>query len=391
MGALRLRVTIALLCHACTSGASGVTAGGGPGPAAGAVGACGGAMAASPAAPGFTVAHIAAPLIRRRLPGQAPFPYARARASMELLELALERAHAEGADAVALTGSIISAPPPLRQCDKGGYYRHPDADAAMEEAQADYLQVKTLLEESGLPYAVTPGAEDCMEAFERVFGLEPSARVVHARAESGPGGGTGGARGHRQTPLAADESEESSDEPLNLADAPDAVSKQAINDFKARLKAAKPPPPPLLRRWRPLLFNPPTRLRSPLWRDGSKAAGAIWRTSGALAVEEEERPRHAVAPVVRRRGLRALWAVAALVGLRGMVRWEPTTKFRGSTLGSPRASTSGGVFRLRSRSRSRVVPPPRSLLHVSSLTCCLSLAPSPPLPPSRPRPVVTSV
>lgn len=40
-----------------------------------------------------------------------------------------------GADAIAVTGSVISAPPPLRQCDKGGYYKHPDATVALEEAQ----------------------------------------------------------------------------------------------------------------------------------------------------------------------------------------------------------------------------------------------------------------
>ena len=44
------------------------------------------------------------------------------------------------------------------------------------------MQVKTLLEESGLPYAVTPGAEDCIEAFELIFGLEPSAHILRSRA-----------------------------------------------------------------------------------------------------------------------------------------------------------------------------------------------------------------
>lgn len=140
----------------------------------------GAAMAAGPS-PGFTIAHIASPLIRQNLPGQAPFPLARARAAMTLFQLALERASAEGVDAIAVTGSVISAPPPLRQCDKGGYYKHPDAAAALEEAQADYLAVRTLLEETGVPYAVTPGSEDCIEAFELIFGLEPSATLLRWR------------------------------------------------------------------------------------------------------------------------------------------------------------------------------------------------------------------
>ena len=233
----RLRaLTVAVVCCAWASGACGAEAGG----AEAAVPAARGAGMAN----GLTVAHIAAPLIRRRLPGQAPFPQARARLCMELLELALEHAGAEGADAIALTGSVISAPPPLRQCDKGGYYKHPDAAAAMEEAQADYMQVKTLLEQSGLPYAVTPGAEDCIEAFERVFGLEPSAPLVRTRAASRLGGEAGGGRGHQQLPQAASESEESSDVPL---DVPATLSAQAIRDFQARLAAAKPPnpaPPP---------------------------------------------------------------------------------------------------------------------------------------------------
>jgi hypothetical protein len=233
----RLRaLTVAVLCCAWASGVCSVAAGG----AEAAVPAVRGAGMARGPPNGFTVAHIAAPLIRRRLPGQAPFPQARARLCMELLELALEHAGAEGADAIALTGSVISAPPPLRQCDKGGYYKHPDAAAAMEEAQADYMQVKTLLEQTGLPYAVTPGAEDCIEAFERVFGLEPSAPLVRAQAASRLGGEAGWGRGHQQLPQAASESEESSDEPL---DVPAALSAQAIREFQARLKAAKPPPP----------------------------------------------------------------------------------------------------------------------------------------------------
>ena len=42
------------------------------------------------------------------------------------------------------------------------------------------MKVKTLLEETRLPYAVTPGSEDCIEAFELVFGLEPSVMHLHS-------------------------------------------------------------------------------------------------------------------------------------------------------------------------------------------------------------------
>eukprot|EP00961_Rhodomonas_salina_P178066 2401498-Rhodomonas_salina.1 len=85
----------------------------------------------------------------------------------------------------------VSAPPPLRQCDKGAYYKL-DPEPAFSEARyaltpstiavrvlmlfcrqialvlrcygdtrADYLLVKSLLESSEIPYVVTPGGEDC--------------------------------------------------------------------------------------------------------------------------------------------------------------------------------------------------------------------------------------
>lgn len=55
-----------------------------------------GAAHRSVVVPGFSIAHIASPLIRHNIPGQAPFPSARARASLGLLKLAIERACAEG-------------------------------------------------------------------------------------------------------------------------------------------------------------------------------------------------------------------------------------------------------------------------------------------------------
>jgi len=192
----------------------------------------------------FTVAHIASPLVRHRLPGQAPFPGARARASIHLLKAALDRASDEGADAIALTGSIVSAPPPLRQCDKGGYYKHPDAAAALEEATADYVAVRTLLEESGLPYAVTPGAEDCMEAFESVFSLEPSATTVRAQAVGMTREAAEQRRRRQQAQTVAegtDHADEAQEESWKVDpyDDPNALSKQAIHEFKTRLKSAK--------------------------------------------------------------------------------------------------------------------------------------------------------
>ena len=48
---------------------------------------------------GFTIAHIASPMIRASLPGQAPFPQVRARKAMALLQLAIERALSEGVTA----------------------------------------------------------------------------------------------------------------------------------------------------------------------------------------------------------------------------------------------------------------------------------------------------
>ena len=193
-------------------------------------------------APGFTVVHVAAPLIRCNLPGQAPHPRVRARTALSLLRRALERGIAEGADGIALTGSVISAPPPLRQCDKGAsYYKHPDAAAALEEAKADYVLVRTLLEETGLPYAVTPGGEDCIEAFEEVFGLEPNASLLRSRGRLPSAEAERMRQVPRETPpehASAEHDEPECDTPHD----PTALSSQAIRDFKARLSLAKASP-----------------------------------------------------------------------------------------------------------------------------------------------------
>jgi hypothetical protein len=40
------------------------------------------------------------------------------------------------------------------------------------------MQVRMLLEECGLPFEVTPGGEDCIEAFNKVFGMQSHARTL---------------------------------------------------------------------------------------------------------------------------------------------------------------------------------------------------------------------
>ncbi|EKX44450.1 hypothetical protein GUITHDRAFT_109573 [Guillardia theta CCMP2712] len=55
----------------------------------------------------------------------------------------------------------------------------------MSAAVADYEEVKSLLQETGLPYFVTPGGEDCIQAFKLVFGVEPSAQEVYSRMPDG--------------------------------------------------------------------------------------------------------------------------------------------------------------------------------------------------------------
>ena len=55
---------------------------------------------------------------------------------------------------------------------------HNPSRLVLQEAEADYAQVRALLEECGLPFEVTPGGEDCLEAFERVFGTQSYARVL---------------------------------------------------------------------------------------------------------------------------------------------------------------------------------------------------------------------
>lgn len=198
----------------------------------------------------FNIAHIASPLLRSNLPGVPPFPLARGRSSLRLLELALERAIAEGADAIALTGSIVSAPPPLRQCDKGAYYKL-DPEPAFSEARADYLLVKSLLESSEIPYVVTPGGEDCIEAFEDVFGVSPSANAVTSRnasraanlSESVLRSSSPAAR-RAEEDKEEDEvrmvgGEEAGDGVAHVQDASSALSDAAVSAFQQQLGAEK--------------------------------------------------------------------------------------------------------------------------------------------------------
>jgi hypothetical protein len=107
--------------------------------------------------PCIAIAHIASPLIRSHLPGHHPSPFVRSRSSLRLLEDAIHIAVSERADAIVITGSVISAPPPLRVCDANFYYSI-DAEPALSEAEADYCAIKSLLEATRLPYAITPGS-----------------------------------------------------------------------------------------------------------------------------------------------------------------------------------------------------------------------------------------
>lgn len=53
-------------------------------------------------------------------------------------------------------------------------------DFLLQEAEADYAEVRSLLESTGLPFEVTPGGEDCIEAFTKVFGMHSSVRAVQS-------------------------------------------------------------------------------------------------------------------------------------------------------------------------------------------------------------------
>ncbi len=106
--------------------------------------------------PCITIAHIASPLIRSHQPGHHPSPFVRSRSALRLLDEAIQMAVSECADAIVITGSVISAAPPLRVCDSNFYYPT-DPEPALSEAEADYCAIKSLLEASGLPYAITPG------------------------------------------------------------------------------------------------------------------------------------------------------------------------------------------------------------------------------------------
>jgi histidinol-phosphate phosphatase family protein len=116
------------------------------------------------------IAHITDLHLRHHLPGWAPGNARRSREAADLLSAALREARTGGADLVALTGDLLNCPRWLRWPIPG--FTLDPAEPWRQATLRDYQLIRRLLDDSGLPYLVTPGECDDPEAMAQVFPLD---------------------------------------------------------------------------------------------------------------------------------------------------------------------------------------------------------------------------
>ena len=107
---------------------------------------------------------------RFHLPGSAVQNKRESRAVFDLLPAALEAVAAWEPDLLAVTGDLLDVP--LCHLYPSDYYPDP-VEAWRPLIEADYLELKRLLDASGLRYTVLPGNHDHEPSMWRVFDPEP--------------------------------------------------------------------------------------------------------------------------------------------------------------------------------------------------------------------------
>lgn len=121
------------------------------------------------------IAHLTDLHLRRHLPGTSILGKRRSREAASVIEHAPRDARERGADVVVVTGDLVDVPPYLLAGQTPSCW---DAERWLAAMEADYLLIRTMLADSGLPAIVVPGNHDSYEVAERVFGASPAVREI---------------------------------------------------------------------------------------------------------------------------------------------------------------------------------------------------------------------
>jgi histidinol-phosphate phosphatase family protein len=115
------------------------------------------------------IAHITDLHLRHRLPGTSSVCSRRSRLGLTHLREALSQAKRAHADLVAITGDLLDVPMFLVEGMPRGFQPPQTSEDWLELAIQDYAAVRSLLNQTGIPWIVLPGNHDWIEAFYQVF------------------------------------------------------------------------------------------------------------------------------------------------------------------------------------------------------------------------------
>lgn len=108
----------------------------------------------------FRLAHITDLHWRKHLEGTSGCHNRKSRLVPYAFEDALQKMKAQGVEAIAITGDLIDVP------------EEELSQETLISVEKDYLEIKKLLDESGLEYVSVPGNHDHLETYFKVFGAD---------------------------------------------------------------------------------------------------------------------------------------------------------------------------------------------------------------------------
>lgn len=118
------------------------------------------------------LAHLTDLHLRESLPGTSPVCLRRSRGGLQRLAQALNQIVSSGAHCIAITGDLLDVPEFLTDGMPPGFTM-PAQESWSGLAAEDYRAIRTLLDQTGLPYCVLPGNHDCGPTMAEVFRPAP--------------------------------------------------------------------------------------------------------------------------------------------------------------------------------------------------------------------------
>lgn len=115
------------------------------------------------------IAHLTDPHLRHHLPGNASISLRRSIGGLDRLRQALKQVRQAQADIVVITGDLVDVPMFLVEGMPRGFASPQNERDWHSLVLKDYQEIKTALQETGIPWIVLPGNHDHVEAFNNVF------------------------------------------------------------------------------------------------------------------------------------------------------------------------------------------------------------------------------